>query len=942
MLKTPYCSTIEDIFAELHSQKEGLTTGEAQTIKAQVGNNEIPKKKVGLFQKYIKPSINFMTIILLLAASLQLYFVFYFEGGLFSPITIIAIVLFNIIVAISQQYRAEKTIEALEKLTAYKATILRDGFTSEVETNDLVPGDIMVLNQGAFISADARIIESNDLSIDESNLTGESAPVLKTTKALEAKNLQIQEQNNMIFNSTFVSSGSGKAIITSIGVDTEIGRIAKGIAQNDHKDIPLTKAMNKLAMGLGLFVILTLSTLFIVQSIKGIEDLQAEISWFIFIAIAAIPVNFPLITALVLLSGVIKLSRNQAIVRNLNSVETMGRLNIICSDKTGTLTQNEMTVQKIYYNNMNYDVSGQGYDPEGYISLEGKKINVLQDIYLWKMLINGVINSNANLIEEEVAVKNGTIKKFKVLGTPTEGSLLTLAKKGNINPKIERANYDILKELSFSSERKRMSKIVKREGNIHCLTKGAPEQLLSICSKIVLNGSIVPLSEEISSKIIFQMEKYAENGYRNLGFAFSPLDESLDIDEVTPEMVEKDLIFLGLVALSDPPRKGVKESVELCNQAGMKVVMITGDHPITAKSIAKELGIYQDGDKIYSGTEIEQLTETEILNASVFARVAPKDKNEIVLKLQNQGFVVAMTGDGVNDAIALENADVGIAMGITGTDVAKSASDMILTDDSFNTIEKAIYHGRGLFNNIRSNTVFLLVCNIMEILLLSSIYLIYEQRLFSEWQLYIFYALPHFFPPWGLIFDKYNNEIMKDPPKKKNESLLNKKYLSMMAVQILVVVGVIFVLWVMIQTDIYGINPTNEIDIHVVNLISGNEYEGFVVGDDRILIGDFANWGMELKIMKAQTMCFIVIVFSEIWIAFEARSVKKSMFKGEKNIALIVLVSFVILVILGVLNYGLAQAYIGFINLSVFDWIIAIFLSFIVIIVSEIFKRFQK
>ncbi|UYP45173.1 Potassium-transporting ATPase ATP-binding subunit [Candidatus Lokiarchaeum ossiferum] len=941
MPKTPYCSTIDELFTELHSQKGGLSTGEAQTIKAQVGDNEIPKKKVGLFQKYIKPSINFMTIILLLAALLQLYFVFYFEGSPVSPITIIVIVLFNVIVAISQQFRAEKTIEALEKLTAYKATILRDGFTTEVETNDLVPGDIMILNQGAYISADARVIESNELSIDESNLTGESAPVLKKTASLESENVQIQEQNNMLFNSTFVNSGSGKAIVTAIGVETEIGKIAKGIAQNDQRDIPLTKMMNKLAMGLGIFVIFVISLLFIVKSINGIENIQEEISWLIFIAIAAIPINFPLITALVLLSGVIKLSRNQAIVRNLSAVETMGRLNIICSDKTGTLTQNEMTVQKIFYNNMNYEVSGQGYDPKGFITLEGKKVNVLQDIYLWKMLINGVVNNNANLIEEEVAIKNGTIKKFKVLGTPTEGSLLTLAKKGNINPQIERANYDVLKELSFSSERKRMSKIVKREGNIHCLSKGAPEQLLSICSKIVLNGSIVALTEEISSRIIFQMEKYAENGYRNLGFAFSPLDETLDMDEVTPELVEKDLIFLGLVALSDPPRKGVKKSVDLCNQAGMKVVMITGDHPITAKSIAKEVGIYQDGDKVYSGAEISQLAENEISNASVFARVAPEDKNEIVLKLQNQGFIVAMTGDGVNDAIALENADVGISMGITGTDVAKSASDIILTDDSFNTIERAIYHGRGLFNNIRSNTVFLLVCNIMEILILSSIYLIYQERLFSEWQLYFLYVLPHFFPPWGLIFDKYNEEIMKDPPKKKSESLINKKYLSMMVIQILIIGGVVFVLWIMIQQDIYGINPTNEIDVHVFNIFSGNEYDGWFASEgNTIKIEDLTD--LELLTKKAQTMCFIVVVFSEIWIAFEARSVKKSMFKGEKNIALILLVSFVIVVLLLVLNWGLAQSYIGFINLSAFDWILAIFLSLLVVIISEIFKIIQK
>ena len=939
MLKTPYKSTIDEVLSELDSRREGLTTGEAQTIKVRVGSNEIPKKKVSIFQKYIKPSINLMTLILLLAALLQLYFVYAFEGSLLSPITIIAFVLFNLSVAIAQQYRAEKTIEALEKLTSYRATILRDGSTTEIETSDLVPGDVLILKQGAYISADARIIEANDLTIDESNLTGESVAVSKIVTPLEG-DLQLQTQKNMIFNSTFVNAGSGKAVVTTTGSDTEIGKIAKGIAHTDHNDIPLTKAMNKLAMGLGFFVIAVISLLFIIQySRGGIVNIQEEINWLISIAIAAIPMNFPLIIALVLLSGVIKLSRNQAIVRNLSAVETMGRISIICSDKTGTLTQNEMTVQKIFYNNTNYEVSGHGYDPEGNIFLNGQKVNVLQDIYLWKLLINGVVNNNADLVEEEIAIKKGTIKKIKVLGTPTEGSLLTLAKKGNINPKIERSNYEILKEYSFSSERKRMSKIVKREGNIHCLTKGAPERLLTICSRIILGGSIVPLTEEISSRINFQVEKYAEQGYRNLGFAFSPLDESFDAEEAIIEDVEKDLIFLGLVAVSDPPREGVKESVDSCNHAGMKVVMITGDHPTTAKSIAREIGIFHEGDTIYSGSEISQLSENEIINASVFARVAPEDKNTIVLKLQNQGYVVAMTGDGVNDAIALENADVGIAMGITGTDVAKNAADLILTDDSFNTIESAIFHGRGLFNNIRSNTVFLLTCNIMEILILSTVSLIYGQRVFSEWQLYILYVLPHFFPPWGLIFDKYNSDIMDDPPKKKKEALLNKKFLAMMIMQIVVMGGLVIALWIMIQTDVYGLNPTNELDIHVISPF-GNDYYGFVFDGNPVLISEFNDPNL-LKLMKGQTMCFIVVVFSEIWIALEARSIKKSMFKGEKNVALIILITFVLIVVLGVLNYGYAQAYLGFVNLSVWDWIMAISLSFTVVIITEIFKKVQ-
>ncbi len=935
--KTSYNMTIEELFTKYSSNKDGLTTGDAQSIRARVGENEIPEHKVGFYRKYLKPVINLMIIILFFSALLQIYFKVKFgEGSWFSPILIIVILFINILLAMRQQYKAEKTIDALESLTAYQCKALRDGFTSEINTNDLVPGDIIILNQGDFIAADARIIQSNNLVIDESNLTGESLGVNKTTASIDENNLLIQEQKNMIFSSTFVSSGNGKAIVVATGIDTEIGKISKGIAQKEQKEIPLNKSMNQLGTILGLLVLIVITSLFTIKVVQGSDNLLGELNWLVSLAVTAIPFNFPLIATIILLTRVLYLSKKQAIVRNLNALETMGRLTVICSDKTGTLTQNEMTVKKIFYNNKIYDVSGQGYDFEGEILLGKQRVNVLQDIYLWKMIINGVVNNNAELAEEEMNLRIGTKKITKVLGSPTEGSLLTLAKKCQINPQIERANYEIKKELSFTSQRKMMSKIVKRDGNTHCLSKGAPEIILANSTKIILDGVGMDMLPEHRVKINDQLKKFAEQGYRTLAFAFRPLKNDINIESLKPEMVERDLIYLGFVALLDPPRKGVKEAIEVCNDAGIKVIMITGDHPITAKTIGTELGIYGAGDLAITGKEILNLKDEDFNKISIFARVNPEDKNIIIEKLQKLGHVVAMTGDGVNDALALENADVGIAMGMRGTDVAKNASDLILTDDSFNTIETALFHGRGLFNNIRTNIVFLLVCNLMELFVLTIISLVYNEFLFSPLQLIILYALPHFFPPLGLMFDKYSPNIMKELPKKKNEPLVNKSYVKMMLLQIFVIGGIIIAVWILIDMDIYLINDSNLATPHFINPITGNEVIGFANtdGEEYINILDLKR----AKLWKAQTVCFLILVFSEIWVVYESRSDKTSIIKGRTNVWLNFLIMVVVISCILLVYLDLTRSYLHFTGLSYMDWGIIFGASLIVVFVTEIWK----
>ncbi|MHA1745801.1 MAG: cation-translocating P-type ATPase, partial [Promethearchaeota archaeon] len=611
----------------------------------------------------------------------------------------------------------------------------------------------------------------------------------------------------------------------------------------------------------------------------------------------------------------------------------------ICSDKTGTLTENQMTVTKVFYNSTVYDVSGIGYFPEGEIQLNGQKINPLTDVFFWNMLINGAVNNNTEFSTETVKLKKGTQDIIKILGLPTEGALLTLAQKAGINPKLEQRNYQVVKELSFSSQRKRMTKIVRRDGNLLCFTKGAPEKILEICTQIIQNGEVVELDSALRQQIGDQITSFAMSGLRTLALGFKNLQNSDNISQMTPDQIEQDLIFTGMVGMLDPPQEGVKESIEICKNAGIKVVMITGDHPTTATSIAKAVNIYQDGDGVASGSEIQGMNVDQITQTSVFARVGPEDKLNIVKAFQAKDYIVAMTGDGVNDALALENADVGIAMGLKGTDVAKNAADIVITDDSFNTIETALYHGRGLFNNIRSNIVFLLVCNLMEITVLVTIYLVTGAEIFTAFHLIILYATIHFFPPFGLMFDKYDPFIMKDPPKKVNEPLINRTYLKMMFLQILVVAGVLIGVWWLVMSGTVEISLINMENPLSINPFNGGDVFGYVnPGLDPWLFenGDHPEI---LKLFKAQTMCFCTLIISEVWISLESRSTKTGIFKAQFNIALTILILIVFGILAAITQYDLFQSFMHIINLSLFDWGVILGASFIVIILTEIWKK---
>ncbi|WP_457556467.1 cation-translocating P-type ATPase [Candidatus Harpocratesius sp.] len=938
-----HMQTVEGIFKRFHSSSEGLSTETANLRLKKAGSNKIPKRKKSFYQKYIKPVVNLMMLILFIAALVQIFFYYeYNEGSLFGPVVIIFILLLNLIIGMRQQYKAEKTLDALEKLTAFKAKVLRDGHIIEISTDRIVPGDIMILSQGDFISADGRLIEVNDFSVNESILTGETNPVNKIVKRLDKRDLALQEQINMVFNSTFVASGNAKAVITATGIHTEIGKISKGIVQKEKRDIPLQHQMNKLATGLGLLVLVIIVLLFLVQYLQhGVTDLISEISWLIYLAVAAIPLNFPIITTLILLTGVIQLARKQAIVRNLNSVETMGRLTYICTDKTGTLTKNEMTVQQIYHDGKIYHVDGIGYKAEGKITLDKKPIDIMQKLYLWKLISIGAVNNNAQFQEETIKLKKGKTSQLKVLGMPTEGALLILAEKAGIKPEVERSNHEMIREISFSSERKCMTKIIKQEDQVQAITKGAVEVLLSLSSFTIVNGEIQPLTEDIRQEILKWTQNFAKSGLRTLGFAYSTLHATINYKEIEPKLVEKDLIFLGFVGILDPPREGVPEAVKICQDAGIKVVMITGDHPMTALAIAKKTNIYHEGDLIASGHEIRNMDIDDILKTTVFSRVAPEDKEIIVKSLQSKNQIVAMTGDGVNDALALENADVGIAMGLKGTDVAKNAADLVLTDDSFKTIETALYHGRGLYNNIRSTIVFLLIVDLMELSVLTTISLLFGGEFLNSFQLLILYASIHFFPPIGLIFDKYSLDLMKEPPKKVGEPLITRSYKFMMFIQIIFIALLLIGIWHAVYKGVLPLNSENLTDVIFTNPITNEIHTGYTYRGDRIIYEPGINDDL-FRLFKAQSMCFISLFMCEIWVALECNSNKRSLFKNQFNFVMNILLWFSIAILIFLTQNPVARAYLNIVPLSKMDWIIAIGSSFIFLFFVEIIKAFLR
>ncbi|MFX0099051.1 MAG: cation-translocating P-type ATPase [Candidatus Hodarchaeota archaeon] len=787
--------------------EKGLATSEVSARREKHGSNVLPRAKTSIWKLYLAPFIENTLIVVYLIAGFGLMTIslIFNLGGLQSFILIF--VVFNAIMAIFQQVRAQKKLKALKKLTKDTCTVIRGGEKVEVEVSKLVPGDILELNEGDKVAADVRLIKVNNLFINESSISGESIPVAKQDGILEIKSTNIQDLNNYAFMGTFITKGNARGVVVATGKNTEIGKISRDLTEIATQEIPLKRKINNFAKYLGILVCIMFAMTLIYQAIARahagsltfdnfIMDLQLSITT----ALMFMPVNIPLLITIILYTGVLVLAQKGVIVRNLNSIETLGRVSIVCTDKTGTLTKNEMTIDSLYVDGKVFNVSGKGYSREGSIILDGYEIKSGHGTTLELLVNSGIMNNNAVLVDEKYKVVGGR-KKFKqvrnVIGDPMEAALIVLGEKLGVIKKELEKTYSRVKEFPFDSELKRMTSICTISGTSEkkaiVYSKGATEQILDRSTKILESGKENPLTSQSKENLLNRVVEWSEKGYRTLGFAQKSIDISKGLESLDRGEIEKDLCFLGFIMIVDPLREGVKGAIQACESAGAKVKMITGDHPKTAKAIGQELGIYDPDEIIITGDNMNELSDEDFERASIFARVAPGDKEAIISKYQSKKRTVAMTGDGVNDALALGMADVGIAMGISGTDIAKEASDIIISDDSFNTIERGIREGRGLFAKIRVIIYFFVFANLAEALVLFATSFIHPDfNLLTEYQMYAVIAFAHTIPPIGLTFDRMSMDIMKEKPRNEEE-IFNKNTLILMIVNIAILIFVMLI-----------------------------------------------------------------------------------------------------------------------------------------------------
>ena len=817
--------------------QNGLTENDVKTKREKYGLNMLKaKKKASLLQRFIEQFKDFSIIVLIIAAIVS-GFVGISQGeGMTDTIIILIVVLANAIIGIAQESKAEKSLEALQKLTDHASKVIRDGKIKVIPAKELVPGDIVVLDTGDYIPADLRVIEAVNLKAQESSLTGESVPVEKTTKMIEKTDVGIGDRTNMLFSSSLVTYGRGKGIVVQTGMNTEVGKIA-GMLDNTEKQItPLQEKLNKLGKTLGIAALAICAFIFIIGLIQGKEPINMFMTA-VSLAVAAIPEGLVAVSTIVLAIGVQKMVKKNAIVKKLPAVETLGSATVICSDKTGTLTQNKMTVEKIFIN-------GETKELAEY------KENINEDL---KKLIF------ANMLCNDTKISTDG----KLTGDPTETALVDMAFKLDFDPSV----YDRMpriQEIPFDSDRKLMTTVNEVNGKYIVYTKGGMDELISICNSYILNGEIKNNIEEYKNMITKNNEQMAKEALRVLACAYKEIDHKPTKEDM--ENIEKDLIFVGMVGMIDPPREEAKIAVEKCKTAGIKTVMITGDHKITATAIAKKLGILENEDEAITGADLEKMTDEEleknVRKYSVYARVSPEHKVRIVKAWQKNGEIVAMTGDGVNDSPALKTANIGCAMGVVGTDVAKEAADVILTDDNFATIVSSVEEGRRIYDNILKVIQFLLSSNVGEVIVLFLATLL--TPFFAKWfgitdvahleillPIHILWInlVTDSLPALALAFDPANEGIMKRKPAKPGKGVFTKG-MTWRVIYQGTMIGLLTLAAFMI-----GLATTKE------------PINGLSLDESKIEVG--------------QTMAFITLAMSELVHVFNIRDNKKSIFKTK-------------------------------------------------------------
>lgn len=850
----------EEIEKQLNTNTEkGLTQEQVEKAREKYGFNELKAaKKKNLLQRFIDQFKDFSIIILIIAAIVS-GIVGVSEGeGITDTIIILIVVIVNAIIGVVQESKAEKSLEALQKLSDHASKVIRDGKLSVIPARELVPGDIVVLDTGDYIPADLRIIEEANLKSQESSLTGESVPVEKTSDVIEEANIGIGDRKNMLFSSSLVTYGRGKGIVVETGMTTEVGKIAGMINETEKQETPLQQKLNQLGKILGMAAIVICVVIFVIGLLQGKEAIHMFMTA-VSLAVAAIPEGLVAVSTIVLAIGVQKMVKKNAIVKRLPAVETLGSSTVICSDKTGTLTQNKMTVEKIFWNDAIRDAKNI---QENEIDEELNKL-----VYANMLCNDTKISSDGSLT-----------------GDPTETALVDMAFKLNFDPSI----YDRmprLEEIPFDSDRKLMTTVNEVNGKYIVYTKGGIDELLKRCNSYEINNERHDNLKDYINKIRQKNEEMAKEALRVLGCAYKEIDHIPSKEEM--QEIENNLIFIGMVGMIDPPREEAKKAVEKCKKAGIKTVMITGDHKITATAIAKKLGILENDDEAITGLELEQMSDEEleknVRKYSVYARVSPEHKVRIVNAWQKNGEIVAMTGDGVNDSPALKKADIGCAMGIVGTDVAKEAADVILTDDNFATVVSAVEEGRRIYDNILKVIQFLLSSNIGEIVVLFFATLL--TPLFAKWfgisdlnhleillPIHILWInlVTDSLPALALAFDPASSDIMERKPVKPSKGVFTKGMVWRVIYQG-VMIGILTLAAFMI-----GLGTTKE------------------------SIGDLSLEASKIEV--GQTMAFATLALAELVHVFNVRNNKKSIFKTGifNNIKLIgaVLVSALLMIVI--------------------------------------------
>jgi Ca2+-transporting ATPase len=765
--KVWHTQTAEQALVQLTSQVTGLSEADAAERAIQYGPNEIQAaKRISAWEILLEQFKNILILILLGATAISL-----FLGHGVESIVIAVIVLFAVLLGFIQEYRAEHAIEALQKMAAPTATVLRDGEEIKVPARNLVPGDVVILHTGDRIPADARLLEAVNLQVDEAALTGESVPVEKHNQPVPGTDLAVGDRKNMVYAGTAITYGRGKALVVATGMQTEFGKIAQLLQTVERGKTPLQQNLDRVGTMLarGAFVVV------VIIVALGFMRGQPFIEMLIFgiaLAVAVVPEALPAVVTISLAIGVQKMVKRHALIRRLSAVETLGSTSVICSDKTGTLTKDEMTVRKIFSAGQLFSVSGAGYTPSGEFSLNDG-VPTAPSAQLLLMLSAAVLSSDTHLVSGE----NDTGQDWDIRGDPTEGALVVAAAKAGLHKDALDAEFPRVHEIPFSSETKRMTTLHQTSSGLTAYAKGAPEVILASCTLQTTANGIQVLSEEQRQQILLVAREMAGDALRVLAIATKP--------DATLETAERGMTFLGLAGMIDPPRLEAKAAIAVCVEAGIRSVMITGDHPVTAQAVARELGLLKTG-RVVTGAELDGMSDeqlhSEVETIDVYARVSPAHKLRVVTALQANGHIVAMTGDGVNDAPALKKADIGIAMGITGTDVTKEAAAMTLTDDNFASIVAAVEEGRGVFGNIKKYLMFLLSSNIGEIGLMAGSALLGLPLPLTAVQILYVNLATDGLPALALSVDPPETDLMRRKPRNPRTGIFTRPMVSLMAV----------------------------------------------------------------------------------------------------------------------------------------------------------------